>query len=384
MSAPTTSRPARKSAKPKPSRAVAPGIQRIVDGGGDVSYKAQVRRQGHPAQAKRFASLDDAQKWKRSVEADMDRGAWVDKREAAKHTVGALFARYRTEVSPTKRGGDIEASRLLAFGRDPIAKLNATIVQTNHVEAWLARRRTAGVSGSTMNRELNLMSHVFAKARQSWSVRIENPVSDVDRPEHAKPRERRIGEDELEAICAASESSELRPVLRLAVLTAMRRGEILGMRWEHVDLTTRIVELQLTKNGEARRVPLPEEAVQIISAVPRPVDDQGKVVKTGRIFTSEPHSLSTAMRRARKRARDRYVAQCIEDGIDADPKYLLNVRLHDGRHEATSRLVEGGADQMTTAKILGHKSLVMTMRYFNPSDEHLRAAMDASMKKRKA
>jgi integrase len=362
---------------------VAPGIQRIVDGGGDVSYKAQVRRQGHPAQAKRFASLEDAQKWKRSVEADIDRGAWVDKREAAKHDVGALFERYRKEVSPTKRGGDIEASRLLAFERDPIAKLNATTVRTSHVEAWLERRRVAGVSGSTMNRELNLMHHVFAKARQSWSVHIDNPVAGVERPENAKPRERRISAEELEAICAASESLELRPVLRLAVLTAMRRGEILGMRWEHVDLKKRIVELQLTKNGESRRVPLPGEAVEIISALPRPVDENGKPVKTGRIFKSEPHSLSTAMTRARERARKRYVAQCIKDDTDADPNYLLGVRLHDGRHEATSKLVEAGADQMTTAKILGHKSLTMTMRYYNPSDEHLVAAMDAAAKNSK-
>ena len=317
------------------------------------------------------------------MEADIDRGAWVDTREAAKHTVGALFARYRTEVSPGKRGGDIEASRLLAFERDPVAKLNATAIQLSHVEAWLARRRAAGVSGSTINRELNLMGHVFSKARKSWDIHIENPVSDVERPKHAPPRERRVDGDELEAICAASESLELPIVLRLAVMTAMRRGEILGMQWQHVDLQARIVELQMTKNSEKRRVPLSPAAAEIVASIPRPLDKHGDPVKSGPIFKSEAHSLSTAMRRARERARARYVAKCADAGVDADPHYLVNVRLHDGRHEAASRLVEGGADQMTTAKILGHKSLVMTMRYFNPSDEHLVAAMDAAAKKAK-
>lgn len=97
-----------------PTRATAVrGVQRIIDAGGDVSYKAQVRRKGHPAEAKRFASLDEAARWKRAREAEIDRGGVVvDRRETAKYTLAALFKKYRLEISPTKRGRAVEEARL--------------------------------------------------------------------------------------------------------------------------------------------------------------------------------------------------------------------------------------------------------------------------------
>lgn len=371
----------KKQTTARPSVAVSPGIQKIYDGSGAVSYKAQFRAQGHANKTKRFPTLEMAKQWKRALEAEAAAaGHIVDKTEAARHTVGDLLARYSREVSTMKRGGAIEQVRLAALQRDPLAKLNALAVTGRDLNAWLDRRKSARVansertvSPSTINRELNLLHHVFEKARKAWGININNPASLVERPESSKHRERRVSEDELDAIGKATGSPTLLAILRLAIETAMRRGEILSLHWADVDLQKRVARLHITKNGSARRVPLSLRAVEVLDALPHPADGSSRA---GRIFDVDPHSVSTAMRRAVTRARARYVAECEADGVVPDPAFLVGIRLHDGRHEGASRFVEAGVDQMTTAKLLGHKSLAMTMRYYNPGDDHLLAAVD--------
>ena len=353
------------------------GVQRIVDSHGDLSYKAQIRRDGHPYECKRFASLDAAAKWKRSRESEIDRGLFIDRREAAKFTVGDLFKKYRLEVTPNKRGKAVETARLLKLETDDLAKINAAIVQSHHLNDWMGRRKTQDgrgkkkISGSTINRDLSLISHVFTKAAKAWRIHIDNPVALVERPQSARPRDRRLSAAEVAAICAATSSPQLPAILRLAVETGMRRGELLEMTWEAIDLESRFVDLDLTKNGDERRVPLNAAAVATLAALPRPI-------KGGRVFTGNAQSMSRAMRRAADRARLRYEADCKARGVAADPKFLRGARLHDGRHETVSRLVEAGVDQLTTAKIVGHKTLAMTNRYFTARDGHLLAAVDAA------
>ena len=352
------------------------GVQRIVDSHGDVSFKAQIRRDGHPYECKRFANLEDAAKWKRSREAEIDRGIFIDRREAAKFTVGDLFKKYRLEVTPNKRGKVVESARLLKLEKDDLAKVNAALVQAHHLNDWMERRaKQAGrgqrkISGSTINRDLALISHVFTKAAKAWRVYIDNPVELVERPKSSRPRDRRLSAAEVDAICAASSSPQLPIVLRLAVETGMRLGELLAMTWSSIDLDARFVQLDLTKNGDERRVPLNAAAVAVLAALPRPI-------KGGQVFKVKPQSMSRSMRRATDRARQRYEADCQARGVAADPKFLRGARLHDGRHETVSRLVEAGVDQLTTAKIVGHKTLAMTSRYFTARDGHLLAAVDA-------
>ncbi len=143
------------------------------------------------------------------------------------------------------------------------------------------------------------------------------------------------------------------------------------MTWEAVDLEARFIELDLTKNGDARRVPLNTAAVALLTALPRPI-------KGGQVFKVKQQSMSRAMRRSADRARRRYESDCKARGVAPDPKFLRGARLHNGRHETVSRLVEAGVDQLTTAKIVGHKTLAMTARYFTARDGHLLAAVDAA------
>jgi integrase len=129
----------------------------------------------------------------------------------------------------------------------------------------------------------------------------------------------------------------------LALETAMRQGELVNLRWEHVHLARRIAHLPDTKNGEPRTVPLSTAALKILRSLPRSL--------TGQVFVG---LTSEAVKRAFARAVRRA-------GID-------DLHFHDLRHEATSALFERGLNIMEVASITGHKDLRMLRRY-----THLRA-----------
>jgi integrase len=126
----------------------------------------------------------------------------------------------------------------------------------------------------------------------------------------------------------------------------MRQGELVNLRWEHIDLTRRITYLPDTKNGEARTVPLSTAAIKVLHSLPRSM--------TGQVF---PGLTTEAVKRAFARAVRRA-------GIE-------DLRFHDLRHESTSRLFERGLNIMEVASITGHKDLRMLRRYTHLKAEDL-------------
>jgi len=117
----------------------------------------------------------------------------------------------------------------------------------------------------------------------------------------------------------------------------MRRSEILGICWENVDIDRRSIYLEKTKNGLSRTVPLSPRALQVLQSMQR--------TATGPVFTLAASSVTQAFQRAVKRAG------------------MKNIRFHDLRHEATSRLFERGLNVIEVARITGHVTLSMLDRY---------------------
>lgn len=140
----------------------------------------------------------------------------------------------------------------------------------------------------------------------------------------------------------------LAPVVRFAIETGMRMGEILSLEWRYVDMVQRVATLPDTKTGDARRVPLSTAAITVISSLPRHFKD-------GRVFWTwkRTDSLENAWRRAVKAAG------------------ITDFRFHDLRHEAVSRLVERGLNVMEVSAISGHKTLQMLRRYTHLKAEEL-------------
>jgi integrase len=135
------------------------------------------------------------------------------------------------------------------------------------------------------------------------------------------------------------------PLVKLALETAMRRSELLGLRWEHINLQKRTIFLELTKNGTSRTVPLSTHAVQILDEMPRNID--------GQVFPITHEVVSQAFNRARKRAG------------------VKDIRFHDLRHIAITKLAQKLPNLIELSAVSGHKSLAMLKRYYHPSAEQL-------------
>lgn len=364
---------------------------------GQYQWEAQVRRRGYPAQSKTFNTKAEAEAWAKMIESEMSRGVWVSRSEAEATTLYEALTRYEEEVSPAKKGAAQESSILKTCKAIDLAKRPLAAIRSADVaklrDEWLKDYKPA-----TVLRRLAVLSHVFNIARKEWGMEsLSNPVELVRKPQPNNARTRRIatvdpsadtlGSDdpesergaqdgELERVVAASGSALLPSIIWLAVETAMRRGEIVALRWEHVDLKRRVAHLPATKNGSARDVPLSSRAVAVLQALKDACDDakneadDGEEADTGRVFEIRSDAVTRAFERAVARARKLYVDECKADKQRPDGRFLTDLRFHDLRHEATSRLASIFPMHELT-KITGHKDPRMLMRYYHPRAEDL-------------
>ena len=222
-------------------------------------YQVQIRKKGFPPLSKLFKTHREARLWGSYVESEMDIGFYKDKTLAENTTLGDLLERYVKEITPLKKSRKCEADRIDQFLRlDRVCQYKMTALSPKVLANWRDDRLKV-VSGSTVNREMNILSHVINTARREWDIHIENPLSLVRRPKSNRGRERRLNGNEQELlfkeICENSRNLYLLPVVQLAIETGMRRGELLQLEWSRVDLERRVIRLIDTKNGDGRSVP---------------------------------------------------------------------------------------------------------------------------------
>lgn len=311
-------------------------------------WQAQVRRRGIPPRAKSFDTRRDAEVWARGLEAELDRSPWVvDRRLTERTTLGEILLRYSQEVTPTKRSAQSELWRIQSIRRRQIC-FRVLSNLTNVDVAAYRDERLREVAPDTVRRELNTISHALEIARREWGIWLpSNPVQMIRRPRPPRGRTRRVSKEEEQQLLAACDRGRtpwLRPLIILAIETAMRRGELVGLRWGDVDLDTRVAHLDMTKNGERRDVPLSLRATTIL-----------REIATFQRFDDHVIQMTgNAVRLAWEHLRVRAGSE--------------NLHFHDLRHEAISRLFELGLNVMEVAAISGHKEIKMLQRY-----THLRA-----------
>jgi integrase len=321
---------------------------------GPYQWQAQVRKKGHPLQTKTFDTRAAAETWARAIEVEMDQGTFISRAEAESTTLKELLERYLQEITPLKKGAATEATRILAFIKHPLAQRIVAGIRGVDIARY-RDERLAEVSPATVKRDLTILSHLFEVTRKEWSIHVLNPVREIKLPPHSNARDRRLQtgkdgeeseEERLLEACREARNPHLLPIVRLALETAMRQGELISLRWENIDLDRRIAHLPDTKNGESRTVPLSTTAIKVLRALPRSINN--------RVF---PGLTTEAVKRSYTRAVRR-------TGIE-------NLRFHDLRHEATTRLFEKGLNIMEVASITGHKDLRMLRRYTHLKAEDL-------------
>ncbi|MFZ5616211.1 MAG: tyrosine-type recombinase/integrase [Pseudomonadota bacterium] len=307
-------------------------------------WQVQVRRKSSPQVSKSFRSKSDADAWARQMEVEADRGFLRnDPRVLEGITLGQCVERYRDEVSQQKRGHDVEKWILNAFLRKPLAKRNlASITPKDFAEYRDDRLRTISPSG--LNRELVILHHLYETAKIEWGYPLtENPLSLIRKPRNNPPRERRLRDGEYERLLAAAEKCRnkfIKPIIILAVETAMRRGEILAIRRKDIDLANGRLRIPLTKTGVARTIPLS----------PLATDTLAKLIPDGsdgndRVIPLRANALRLCWDRLKLRGE------------------IADLHFHDLRHEAVSRLFEQGLGVAHVAAISGHRDFRMLGRY---------------------
>lgn len=346
---------------------------------GPHQWEASVRRKGYPVQRKTFESRDEAETWVVTVESKIKRGLYVDNSEAQKTTLRQALERYEREVTSQKRGASSEAFRIKAWLKNPLADASLANLRGSDFAAYRDKRLSKGLSGSTVTKELALVSHLFEIARKEWGFEaLQNPLKAIRKPVSAPGRDRTFLEGEEALLLAACEPQErgadgkmgrgagnhwLVSIVRLALETAMRQGELVALTWDNVDLKRQVAHLPLTKNGERRDVPLSRRATELLASLPRH--------PSGQVFPITANAIKIGFIRATKRAREEYERSCASAGIPTNPKMLVGLRFHDLRHIATTALATKLPNLVELSSVTGHKDLRMLKRYYHPRAEDL-------------
>jgi integrase len=212
------------------------------------------------------------------------------------------------------------------------------------ISNWMIERlkmkRKNQCKPATINRETATLKHMFAKAVE-WGKLRENPAKGVKFFKGVVKRVRYLMPGEFQSLLSNC-ADFLKPIVTVAVHTGMRKGEILGLKWDQVDLEQKIITILDTKNNERKDIPMDETVRTLLQGLER----RGEFVFSsakGKPFN--PMTIHFAFHEAMK-----------QTGIS-------DFRFHDLRHTFASNLVMAGVKIEKVQKLMGHKMLTMTQRY---------------------
>jgi len=225
------------------------------------------------------------------------------------------------------------------------------------IAEYIQSRKTEGAAQATVNRELSSLSHFLSRCVE-WGWATRKPV--VPKGQEARKQITVLSETEKQALLRAA-TQDQDPLtwlfVAIAMLTAMRHGEILRMKWTDIDFAARRIHIAQAKAGQ-REQPMPNTLADRLKEEWQQLGKpQGHLFPTSRADAIRPHreSMATQFRRAVERAK-------------LDP---AKVTPHILRHTAITELVKLRVDLPTIQKISGHKTLEMVLRYTQLSDAHV-------------
>lgn len=346
-------------------------------GGG---WRFEVERNG-VRQSRTFKTKAAGEQWSAAQEAEL---LAVKRGAIPRKTFAEALVRYRDEVSPTKRGGGFEVKRLNAFLRDypAIARTPLSEVGGHELAVW-RDARLATVTRGSVQRDINLLSNVFTRARDEWKWCRENPFVGFRAPGDNPPRTRRIEPHEIRRILRhlgfrtgerpRTKSAEVALAFLISLRTGMRAGEILALTPARIDTDARVARVphkteHLT--GRPREVPLSRHALRLLkifanrrqadAAANKPGDD----AKIQFAWSVTSASLDALFRKAR------------------DQLLIHDLHFHDARADALTRFARR-VDVMQLARISGHKDLrILLAHYYRITPAEIAARLDSPTRSR--
>ncbi|WP_341328805.1 site-specific integrase [Methylotuvimicrobium sp. KM2] len=334
-------------------------IKERIGKDGKPKYTAEIRLKGHPRETATFARLTDCKKWIASTESAIRENRYFPAAAAKKNTLTDAITRYLCSVTQTKHFKEHQSVHLKRWADElgylPLSEV--TPGKITEVKDKLLNEITAkGTkrSPATVNRYLSSLSPVLTSAANEWGWLDDSPMRKVKKGKESRGRVRFLDDVERKRLLDACQVNDW---LYLAVIvslsTGMRKGELMGLQWQDVNLKEGFIILHETKNGERRRVPITGLALELLRGHSKVRRLDSQLLFPGVVSPNKPFDLRKAWQAALKRAE-------IED-----------FRWHDLRHCTASYLVMNGASLAEIAEILGHKTLAMVKRYSHLSDGHV-------------
>jgi integrase len=341
-------------------------------------FHVQVRMTGFPARTATFPTRRQAERWGKTVEAEMIEGKHFRSVEARRRTLGEAIKRYLEEEAPGKKDAKTRTARLRwwdkRLGQLKLAEVTAAVLveQRNKLTRETYTRSKPGAPGSTLkegeaprelkrspqtaNRYLAYLSHVFTIARKEWHWISHDPFDGVGKFKEGAGRVRYLSDEERAALLTETANDpQLHTLVVLALSTAARAGELLGLSWRDIDLKDGRALLRKTKNSQPRTAWLHGEALKLLK-------------EHGRVRRLDDDRVFRSVKGKRYDYRDGFENACERAGIK-------DFTFHGLRHSAATYLARAGATEQQLKAIGGWKSNVVS-RYVHLAAEDARAVLE--------
>jgi len=297
---------------------------------------------------KRFAELVLA---KRKIQ--IKEGQFFETKKEEVHTLSEIAEDFLRYSKNNKRSYTRDLT-LVKNLRSFFSNRNIEEITPNLIERYKKKRLSDdGRKPATVNRELAALKCMFNWAIKNGKMTV-NPMKKIKMLKENNTRLRFLSKEEAQALVNNC-PPHLRRVVITALLTGMRRGEILGLKWSDVDMTRGIITLRNTKSGMIRYIPISSQLAKVLSEC---------------VDSSDGEYVFCSRNRRPYKKMDNFFQKVVERAG------LKDFRFHDLRHTAASYMVMAGIDLVTVKEILGHSKLDMTLRYAHLSPLHKQDAME--------
>jgi len=294
-------------------------------------WQAVVRVNGHPSIIKSFVSKTDAKRWAEIIEVKLRREeAGIARIKFPNFE--EVAQRYIEEISVLKKSYSDEKCTILNFLKENWSTYPINRIVPDTINKY-KNKRSNELTGSTINRRLDVLSSMYTTFKKEWGYPVENPILCIRRPKRAEPRNRRFTDNELNKLIKGNRASpKLRLIIQIALETAMRQGEILRVKPEDINGNTLFIPIAKTK---PRTIPLTLKAMLLLNNAELPFNITG-------------NALSKQFKKL-----------CNHYGIE-------DAHFHDLRRQSlTNFMLERNLSVAETMMIAGHSDPRMLLRTYN-------------------